>query len=233
MTIDTFNALPVVRGSAWPGLEYFTTTRHSLNADELAQQFPSPPFYLQQVHGTHVAVAPASPKAQKPTADAAISTQSGRVLAIVTADCMPVVIADPQRGVLGVAHAGWRGLAGGVLENTIAAMRRAINNASNPSQLQLRAWIGPSIRQPSYEVGGDVYHAFVNQQPDFARYFQAGQKADKWQADLAGIAKTILQQQGVEAVEISPYCTYENDHYFYSYRRAPQTGRMVTAAWLL
>src|SRR5699024_6853303 len=110
MTIDTFNGLSVVRGRAWPGVHYFTTTRHSLDDQQLAQQFPSPPFYVHQVHGAQVVEAPARLKAQKPTADAVISTQPGRVLAIVTADCMPVVMADPQQGVLGVAHAGWRGL---------------------------------------------------------------------------------------------------------------------------
>lgn len=240
MTIETFQTLPIVRGSPWSGLQYFTTTRHDDSRDRLVQQLPGEPYWLTQVHGAHVEEATAGPNGNgpagngpAPTADAAVTTQRSQVLAVVTADCMPVVIADAQAGVVGVAHAGWRGLQAGVLENTVTTMRRALAKVSEHRDMVLRAWIGPSIRQASYEVGVEVYEAFVGRQPSVQRFFQPGVKPGKWQADLAGIATAILQDQGVATIEVSPYCTYQHEQYFYSYRRRAQTGRMVTVAWLL
>jgi len=161
-----------------------------------------------------------------PRADAAITLRPGRVLAIMTADCAPVVIADLQGRALGLAHAGWRGLAAGVLEATLAALRARLPGAV------WRAWIGPCIGQARFEVGDEVRRAFVAADPAASRYFALGGADGKWQADLASLARHRLDMLDVYSVETSGLCTFDRADLFYSYRRSAATGRMATLAWL-
>lgn len=250
---DRLTGLDCVSGLSWPGVRYFSTTRAggmshgafaSLNLGAhtrddpvsvrenrraLRRVLPDEPLWLEQVHGSDVLDADAwlAERDEAPTADAAVTVRPGRVLAIMTADCLPVVLSDLDGTVLGVAHAGWRGLAGSVLEHTVARMRSA-----RPGAGPLRAWVGPAISQRHFEVGNDVYTAFVDQDPGVRMYFVRSPVSSKWLADLSAIARHRLWRAGVEDVELSHYCTYGQADLFYSYRRASDTGRFATLAWL-
>lgn len=244
-----------VTGPAWSGCTYFSSLRypgHSVrdweglnlgahcgddpqaviaNRLRLRQHLPSEPVWLQQVHGTTVYDADITSlnATEPPHADAAITRQPNTVLAIMTADCLPVVLYDPANAVLGVAHAGWRGLASGVLERTVDRMRSKAPNAA-----KLLAWIGPAISQPYFEVGAEVRDAFVTKDVACDMYFVPGAQAGKYFADLSGIARHRLYQYcaGNINVTLSNQCTYERTDRYYSYRRNARTGRLVTVAWL-
>jgi hypothetical protein len=245
----------LVHGPAWPGVRVLATTRlggvsaapyDSLNlgahvGDEpqavaanrarVAALLPREPLWLDQVHGTEVFDADAAVSAEliaPPRADAAVTREPGRVLAVMTADCLPVVIAAD--GVLAVAHAGWRGLAAGVLENAVAAMR--VNRGA-----ELRAWIGPAIGQSAFEVGDEVRAAFAERHALPEGIFVLNGASDaqgrpKWQADLAGLAALRLRASGVQTIVQSGICTVEENDCFYSYRKEGRTGRSATIAWL-
>jgi YfiH family protein len=174
-----------------------------------------------------------------PSADASCTMTPGRVLAILTADCLPVVIADSSATIVGVAHAGWRGLHGGVLQALIAAMRQKAGKGASGvdhtdgANSTYTAWLGPCIGPQSFQVGQDVYDAFVALQHDFAVFFKADNSApNKWLCNLPGLARVILKSQGVESVVWSGDCTVRNPTRFFSYRREGTTGRMATLAWL-
>lgn len=249
---------PVINGPAWPGVNYFCTTRQGglsqadwasfnlgfntaepdlitqANRQMLHDRLPAVPLWLDQVHGCVVVdadeMALSSAGHQRPKADAAVTATPGRVLAILTADCLPVVISDDKARVLGVAHAGWRGLAAGVLQETLTLMRRRAPEAGG-----WRAWIGPGISPAYFQVGADVYQAFTSTDAQAARYFLAQPAingAAKWLADLPGLAARRLAQAGVNDVVLSGRCTYGEPDVFYSYRLNPRTGRMATVAWL-
>ncbi|WP_323017194.1 peptidoglycan editing factor PgeF [Castellaniella sp.] len=197
---------------------------------------PAAPLWLDQVHGTTVwhadeavAAEPAGLTALgvAPCADAAITASRGLPLAIMTADCLPVVLADDAGTVLGVAHAGWRGLAAGVLENTLAAMQRRAASARG-----WRAWIGPGIGPDVFEVGDEVRAAFAAEDAGAAGCFAPSVRAGHWLADLAGLAERRLAQAGVARVELSGECTYRQAERYFSYRRQARTGRQATLAWL-
>ncbi|MDN5842393.1 MAG: peptidoglycan editing factor PgeF [Alcaligenaceae bacterium] len=243
--MDSLTGLP------WAGVRYFCTTREAgssappyqglnlashvadspeaveANRARLRQLLPAEPLWLDQVHGSDVWDADTESAVDMPKADAAVTTQKGRVLAIMTADCLPVIIADGCGTVLGAAHAGWRGLAAGVLENTFAQMRRVAPRAAG-----WRAWIGPAISQACFEVGEDVRDAFVSRNADLAMYFAADPVRGRWRADLPSIARHRLFCAGVRQVECSGLCTYTDTRHFYSYRRESPTGRQATLAWL-
>jgi YfiH family protein len=196
---------------------------------------PAEPLWLNQVHGTAVWQASDSPgttrlaaPADAPCADAAVTAMRGRPLAIMTADCLPVVLADRDGAVLGAAHAGWRGLAAGVLENTLSAMRRQAPRAS-----AWRAWIGPGIGPDAFEVGDEVRRAFMEQDAEADACFAPSVRAGHWLADLAGLAARRLARAGVDQVECSGECTYRRADRYFSYRRQVCTGRQVTLAWLV
>jgi len=200
------------------------------NRRRLSGLVPHEPAWLEQVHGIDVFDADEAscrPAGFRPMADAAVTSEPERVLCILTADCLPVVLSDLNGWVLGIAHAGWRGLAGGVLENALAAMR-----AKAPADSRWRAWIGPAIGQAAFEVGAEVRAAFVDQDSSAAEFFSAGAHPGKWQADLAGLAAHRLERAGVDQIENSATCTHERPDLFYSYRRDGPTGRMATVAWL-
>jgi YfiH family protein len=228
-----------VSRDAWASLNLGLHTRDEashvlVNRQRLRAILPAEPVWLQQVHGTHVfdADVPSAgrgdmPVADVPVADAAVTTQPGRVLAIMTADCLPVVIAGGDGRSLGLAHAGWRGLAGGVLEATLAALR-ARTSPGTP----WRAWIGPAISQRYFEVGNDVLAAFIGADPEASRFFIEKTPGLKWLADLPGLARHRLYKAGVESVALSGECTYALRDRYFSYRRDAETGRIATVAWL-
>jgi YfiH family protein len=199
----------------------------------LNTMLPSEPCWLKQVHGREVIDADDTlffaEGRQPPEADACVTQTPGRVLTILTADCLPVVLADLDGQVLGSAHAGWRGLAAGVLEQTLSAMQ-----TKYPQARGWQAWIGPAIGAKNFQVGEDVRTAFAEQgaeQPEL--FVKDPADAQKWLADLAGLAVWRLKRMGVEQIENSGLCTVSDQgKQFFSYRRDRQTGRMATLAWL-
>jgi len=185
------------------------------------------PVLLNQVHGTRVVRlgrADAQPGAPVHEADASLTTEAGIACTVQVADCLPVLFAAP-RGV-GGAHAGWRGLAGGVLEHTVAALCEAA--ACGPDELQ--AWLGPCIGPRRFEVGADVLVAF-GVDPDRPHPRFVPHAPGKWLADLAGLARDRLAAAGVTRTSGGTWCTVEEASRFFSFRRDRVTGRMVAAVW--
>jgi YfiH family protein len=183
---------------------------------------PAPPRWLAQVHGTAVHVAQAAPAADLPIADAAITRERNVVLAVLTADCLPLVLVDREGTVVGIAHAGWRGVAAGIVERTIATMAIAPH--------RIVAWMGPAIGPATFEVGADVRDAFMATTPDDAAAFRAG-RPGKWWADLYALARHRLARSGVMDVGGGDRCTVTEADHFFSHRRDGETGRMATFAW--
>lgn len=182
---------------------------------------PSEPVWLEQVHGT--IVANADNANCRPQADACIARHRDAVCAVMTADCLPVLLCDKQGSVVGAAHAGWKGLAAGVIEATVQAMDVAPQN--------LMAWLGPAISQDAFEVGDEVRAAFVAAQPQAASAFIPGQHG-KWFADLCALARLRLNALGITRIYGGELCTYTAREKFFSYRRDGVTGRMGTFIWL-
>lgn len=154
-------------------------------------------------------------------ADALWTDQPGLALAVMSADCLPILLTNGER--VCAIHAGWRGLLDGIIENTLAQC------VSRPAQWQV--WIGPAISAAFFEVGAEVRQAFISKFPTFACYFQP--QGDKWLANLAGMAEQILRLQGIANVTQSGLCSYADSKRFYSYRRDGQTGRMASLIWRL
>jgi YfiH family protein len=163
---------------------------------------------------------------QPPVADAAVTRDAGIVCAVLTADCLPVLFADRHGRAVGVAHAGWRGLAAGVLAATIAALE-----ALGAPSRDLCVWLGPAIGPQAFEVGRDVRDAFGVVDPGSAECF-APHGWDKWHADLYRLARRRLAAAGVRDVHGGGLCTFSDATRFYSYRRERITGRMATLVWL-
>jgi len=193
---------------------------------EAALELPAEPTWLNQVHGTSVVVAaeasgePSAP----PTADASVAFSSGKVCAVLTADCLPVLFCDRAGTRVAAAHAGWRGLVGGVLAETIKAL------GVPPSQLL--AWLGPAIEQGAFEVGPEVRDQFVVRDPNNAGAFRNNARA-RWQADIYQLARNELARSGVTAVHGGGFECFADSERFYSYRRDQRTGRMATLVWLV
>lgn len=182
---------------------------------------PRGPLWLQQVHGCAVVDADRDDLPEEPVADAAVSHRAGVVLAVLTADCLPVLLCADDGSAVGAAHAGWRGLAAGVLEAAVAALRVP------PARVQ--AWLGPAIGAASYEVGEEVRSAFVDAHAQAASAF-APTRAGHWHCDLAALARQRLAGAGVGAVSGGGYDTL-GDPRFYSFRRERSTGRFATLIW--
>lgn len=190
----------------------------------LRTHLPADPAWLTQVHGNRVL--DASTVSDAPEADATIATRPGVVCAIMTADCMPVLLTDISGRVVGAAHAGWRGLAAGVLETTVAAMREA-------GATEILAWLGPGIGPQAFEVGGEVREAFSHLGPVSGGAFTPiDERRDKFLADLPALARMALARVGVSKVTGGTDCTYSDARRFYSYRRDRVTGRMVSLIWI-
>jgi YfiH family protein len=187
---------------------------------------PSPPRWLQQVHGVEVArfTDPAfAGEGAEPVADASVTSNPGVVLAILTADCLPVVFAAGDGSEIGAAHAGWRGLAAGVLENTVAAMHTPAT--------KIVAWLGPAAGPDAYEIGEEVFNAFVTQDAQAASAFVAT-RPGHWRVDLYALARKRLAAVGVDHVHGGGLCTISDPQRFFSHRRDAHTGRMATVAWI-
>ena len=184
---------------------------------------PATPVWLHQVHGTRVIVAPDRAGDTPAMADAAITRVAGQVLAVLTADCLPVVLATRDGRALGIAHAGWRGLAAGVLDATLQAL------AVPPGEVV--AWIGPGIGAARYEVDSVVRTAFAAA-AGAERAFVPARDTAHWYCDLSALVQARLQALGVRTVQHSGCCTYSDSARFYSWRRDGETGRMVTLAWI-
>lgn len=198
----------------------------------LAQHLPGQPAYTSQVHGIAVVDA-AAVQAGGPVlvADASIATTPGVVCAVMTADCLPVLFADLEGKVVGAAHAGWRGLAAGVLGETVAAMRAA-------GAGEITAWMGPAIGPDQFEVGADVLDSFVaGAQPGEVAQVRAAFRPypgrdGKYLADIFALARLFLARDGVTRVAGGTHCTASDAERFYSYRRDNVTGRQVSLIWL-
>lgn len=185
---------------------------------------PADPVWLRQVHGNRCVELDGSESADRTEADAAWTSRPGAVCAVLTADCLPVALADRNGRAVGVAHAGWRGLANGVIETLVTEL------PVDPADLV--AWLGPAIGPAAFEVGPEVRDAFVNADPGAAAAFQAG-AGDRWHADLYELARRRLRAHGVQSIEGGGFCTYSDPERFFSHRRAGgPTGRMATLAWL-
>lgn len=197
------------------------------NRQRLRESFglPNEPVWLNQVHGKTVLRISQNPQAgtPEPEADAAVTDRDCVVLAILTADCLPVLFCDDQSLEVGAAHAGWRGLAAGILEATVATMQ------CEPDHIM--AWLGPAAGPASYEIGEDVRSAFVDADPRAAKAFTAT-RPGHWLVDLPMLARRRLKAAGVREVFGGSEDTIADAGRFFSHRRDGRTGRMATLAWL-
>ena len=192
------------------------------NRARLREHLALPPLWLSQVHG--VAVADADHDTGCPEADAAVARARSRACAVLTADCLPVLFCDDDATVVAAAHAGWRGLAAGVLESTVRAM--------NVAPSRLRAWLGPAIGAQAFEVGDEVRAAFMMDDPGAAAAFVPGRVAGKWMADIFALARRRLVRMGISRIAGGGLCTVSNPDAFYSYRRDGRSGRFASLIWL-
>jgi len=182
----------------------------------------SSPTWLSQIHSNRVVnVAYAQ---QNEEADAQFAVKEG-VCAVMTADCLPVLLADQRGRVIAAAHAGWRGLAGGILESTVASMDEVPH--------KIHAWLGPAISQSHFQVGADVRGAFIEAQTSSACCFKEDGIPGKWLADIYQLARMRLQSLGIRHITGGDYCTYAQQDLFYSYRRDGVTGRMASLIWFV
>ena len=201
-----------------------------INRARVADAMDVAPDHLVGVHQIHSAtvISVDAPQNEKPRADALVTATPGLALSILTADCQPVLFHDAEAGVIGAAHAGWRGALDGVLTATVEAMEDLGATRDN-----ITAVIGPCISQRAYEVGPEFIDAFLAEDPTFARYFANGAD-DRMQVDLAGFGLNRLRAAGVGHAEWTRHCTYSDADRFYSYRRSTHAkeadyGRLIAA----
>lgn len=188
----------------------------------LRKCLPAEPAWLEQVHG--VAVADADRIGTSACADASVARRPGAVCAVMTADCLPVLFCNDEGSVVAAAHAGWRGLAAGVLDATLERMR--------VPAATVMAWLGPAIGPAAFEVGDEVRGAFVAADPATTIAFRAAAGDGKWMADLFLLARLRLARLGVVRTYGGGLCTYADRERFFSYRREGITGRFVSMVWL-
>lgn len=205
----------------------------AINRARVADSMQVAHDHLVGVHQIHSATAVTvdGPLAEKPRADAIVTATPGVALSVLTADCQPVLFADTDAGVIGAAHAGWRGALDGILLATVDAME-----ALGASRRNITAIIGPCISQRAYEVGPEFIESFLAEDPEFARYFANGQ-GDRLQFDLPGFGLNRLRAAGVGHAEWTHHCTYSDPGRFYSYRRSTHAkeadyGRLIAAITL-
>jgi len=209
--------------------DYFNLAQHvadnaasvEANRQQLKTQFnlPSHPVWLDQVHGKQVADIT---KENTPIADAAFSHQKNKVCTVLTADCLPVLICNKKGNKVAAAHAGWRGLAGGVIEATV--------NALDEKKSELLVWLGPAIGPNAFEVGAEVRDVFVKHLPQTRAAFQQNRE-QHYLADIYQLARLRLNALGVEAIYGGEYCTFTDANRFYSFRRDGTTGRQASLIW--
>ncbi|WP_370400644.1 peptidoglycan editing factor PgeF [Sulfitobacter sp. JB4-11] len=202
----------------------------NINRARVAEAMGVEADHLLGVHQVHSATAipVTGPLTDAPKADGLVTATPGVAISVLTADCQPVLFADAKAGVIGAAHAGWRGALDGVLAATVAAMEDLGARRDN-----IHAVIGPSISQAAYEVGPEFFEDFLAEDPDFARFF-AGGKDDRMMFDLPAFGLHCLRDAGVGHAEWTRHCTYADPTRFYSYRRATHAreadyGRLIAA----
>ncbi len=202
------------------------------NRAALSAVLPEQPVWLNQVHGVAVADADQVADGSVPEADAAVARRPGAVCAVMTADCLPVLFCDSAGAIVGAAHAGWRGLAGGVLEQTVQAMRKE-------GAGEILAWLGAAIGPARFEVGEEVLSAFAARAADDAMgqtlrsaFVPVAGKPGKYLADIYKLARCLLNAIGVTRIAGGEYCTVMNSGRFYSYRRDGVTGRQASLIWI-
>lgn len=195
------------------------------NRARLLSSLPAEPRWLQQVHGA--AVASIDSDGELAAADAAVSLTAGRVCVVSIADCLPVLFADAAGRAVGVAHAGWRGLAAGVIQNTAAEIRSRLND----QRAELIAYLGPAIGPRHFEVGAEVLAAMHQRLPQADLAFRPG-TTGKYFADLFALAQQALAQIGITRVFGGGFCTYSDAQRYYSFRRDRTTGRHAALIWI-
>lgn len=220
----------------WPApssIKAFTTLRNGWGANNTSEtternrltsllSLPSEPIWLKQTHS--IIAVPADPKHSNQEADASYTDLPNRVCLVLTADCLPVIICNEKGTQAAAVHAGWRGLANGIIENTI--------NTMNANPQQLLVWLGPAIGPQKFEVGNDVYHAFTDHDPDSLSCFTST-ATDKWLANLYQLAKVRLNRLGINQIYGGEYCTHSQSELFYSFRRdRGNAGRMASVIWI-
>lgn len=188
---------------------------------EQALGLDRPTAWLEQVHGTRAVAAEDARSGCR--ADAVVARKAGTVCAVLTADCLPVLLCEVDGACVAAAHAGWRGLAAGVLESAV--------DATEVPPSRLLAWLGPAIGPRAYEVGTEVRDAFVDASPEAAAAFTPSGEG-RWLADLYRLARMHLAAAGVERVYGGGRCTYRERGSFFSYRRDGVTGRMASLVWI-
>ncbi len=185
---------------------------------------PAEPVWLEQQHGIRVLdLDDQGSRDRSREADAAIASDTGRVCAILTADCLPVLLTDRAGTRVGAVHAGWRGLAAGIIEQTVAAMAMPGSG--------LLAWLGPCIGAGHFEIGPEVRDALLAEDPGASDCIRPG-RDDRWHADLQALARRRLIALGVSSVTAAAACTYSDSQRFFSHRRDAPCGRMATLIWL-
>jgi len=231
---DCVKALSTCRLGGVSGGEYgtFNLASHVGDDELLVSQnksilvekggLPEQPIWLEQVHGTSVLDIDNVDKLDVPQADASISRKANKVCAVMTADCLPILLCKKDGSAVAAIHAGWRGLLAGVVENTVARLAEPQN---------ILAWLGPAIGPENFEVGGEVKTAFVERSPVMQQAFQQVDETH-YHADLYALARITLLQSGVKKMYGGEHCTYNQADQFYSYRRDGVTGRMASLIWL-
>ena len=202
----------------WPAPDVIvagTTTRNFA-----ANQLPRGIRFLNQVHGAKaIAINELRRADAPPDADAVFGDSPGDICAVRTADCVPLLLCAVDGSEVAAVHGGWRGVLAGVIENTVAKMRA--------DGEELLAWLGPAISQEAFEVGDEVRESFVAQDAADAAHFEANSRG-RWQADLCGLARKRLASAGIRNVHGGGFCTFGDPERFWSYRRNPECGRMVS-----
>jgi len=181
---------------------------------------PAEPCWLDQTHSSRVVNLEYDPNRQ---ADAAITRQAETIAVVMTADCLPILLCDRSGTEVASIHAGWRGLADGIIETTVTDMKS--------SRAQLLAWIGPGISQKCFEVGDQVRDIFMHKNPGAQHRFMANRSAH-WLCDLGGLAADALTRLGVTEIIRDEYCSFRDESLFFSYRRNATTGRMASLIWI-
>lgn len=220
---------------AAPGVRALSTTRAAgdmARPSSVPPGLPAAPRWLRQVHGIAVAdLDHLQPDGEAPPADASFTTRAGVVCVVRTADCLPVLLAACDGSAVAAAHAGWRGLAAGVIEATVSALRERCG-----SGLTLQAWLGPAIGPGHFEVGEEVRTAFLDADAGAVNAFRPGRDG-RWLCDLAALARRRLAACGIQQIAGGGLCTYADEARFFSHRRDVQhrgldaTGRMASCIW--
>jgi len=215
--------------TAWGTPGHSVKNRESTEKLKALLELPSNPAWLYQTHG-NIAIE-ADPDKADQEADASYTSKLKTVSLVLTADCLPVLICSKAGTQVAAIHAGWRGLASGIIESTLAGMaRQAKNQAFSPGDLLV--WLGPAIGPEKFEVGKDVFDAFASRHPASENAFRQTAE-NKWLANLYELAKVRLHASGVTDIYGGEYCTYSQAEYFYSYRRDHgRTGRMASVIWM-